>query len=90
MKIAEVRECLKKYNMKEKDSIIIELYKRIPKKVKEEYEIDKYLNNINEEKKPKEKETVQDIMTFKVYMQVLIKLFLKKKEVGGDLRLRSS
>ena len=65
MKVAEVRECLKKYNMKEKDGIIIELYKRIPKKVKEEYEIDKYLNNINEEKKPKDKETVQDIMTLK-------------------------
>ncbi len=27
MKVAEVRECLKKYNMKEKDSIIIELTK---------------------------------------------------------------
>ena len=46
MKVVEIRNELKKYNMEEKDKIIIELYKRIPKRVKEQYDIDGYLKNI--------------------------------------------
>ena len=43
--------------MEEKDKIIIELYKRIPKRVKEEYDIDGYLKNIKvNENTKKEKE----------------------------------
>ena len=34
MKVAEIKEILKKYNNEEKEKIIIELYKRIPKRVK--------------------------------------------------------
>ena len=57
MKVVEIRNELKKYNMEEKDKIIIELYKRIPKRVKEEYNIDGYLKNIKvNENTKKEKE----------------------------------
>ena len=42
MKVAEIKEILKKYNNEEKEKIIIELYKRIPKRVKEDYNIDNY------------------------------------------------
>ena len=57
MKVVEIRNELKKYNMEEKDKIIIELYKRIPKRVKEEYDIDGYLKNIKvNENTKKEKE----------------------------------
>ena len=42
MLVKELREVLKKYNNDDKDKIITELYKRIPKRVKEDYNIDNY------------------------------------------------
>lgn len=47
MKVNELREIIKKYNETEKEKIIIELYKRIPKNVKEDYNIDEYIKNVN-------------------------------------------
>lgn len=47
MKVNELREVIKKYNETEKDKIIVELYKRIPKYVKEDYSIDDYIVNMN-------------------------------------------
>ena len=47
MKVNELREIVKKYNESEKEKIIVELYKRIPKSVKEEYNIDGYISNLN-------------------------------------------
>ncbi len=47
MKVNELREILKKYDEKDKDKIIVELYKIIPKAKKEERNIDEYISDIN-------------------------------------------
>lgn len=47
MKVNELREIIRKYNEQEKETIIVELYKRIPKNTKEDYNIDEYITNIN-------------------------------------------
>ena len=47
MKVNELREIIKKYKEEEKEKIIVELYKRIPKNVKEDYNIDNYIINLN-------------------------------------------
>ena len=47
MKIDELREIIKKYNETEREKIIVELYKRIPKSIKEDYNIDDYIINLN-------------------------------------------
>lgn len=54
MLVSEIRKELRKYNHKELENIILELYKIIPKKKKEEYNIDDYIKNVsikNKEKK---------------------------------------
>ena len=61
MKVVELREELKKYKEVDKDKIIIELYKRIPKKVKEEYDIDGFIKDVNAKKETKEE--AKDIET---------------------------
>ena len=43
MRVDELREIVKKYNEQDKEKIIVELYKRIPKNIKEEYDIDNYI-----------------------------------------------
>ncbi len=53
MKIAEVRSILKKYSKKELEFIITELYKAIPKKIKEEKAIDQIIENPVQQKKAK-------------------------------------
>lgn len=50
MKISEIKEILKGYTEKEKDKIIIELYKMFPKKMKEIKGVDMYLKNANSKK----------------------------------------
>ncbi len=47
MKVNELREIIKKYDEAEKEKIIVELYKRIPKNIKEDYNIDAYIADIN-------------------------------------------
>lgn len=47
MKINELRETIKKYNEKDREKLIVELYKRIPKSIKEDYNIDEYIINLN-------------------------------------------
>ncbi len=54
MLVSEIRKELKKYNHKELEDIILELYKRIPKKKKEEYNIDDYIKNISIKNKEKQ------------------------------------
>ena len=54
MLVSEIRKELRKYNHKELENIMLELYKTIPKKKKEEYNIDDYIKNVsikNKEKK---------------------------------------
>ena len=45
MLVKEIRLELNKYDRKELEDIIIELYKRVPKKVKESYYIDEFIKN---------------------------------------------
>lgn len=47
MKVNELRETIKKYDENDKEKILVELYKRIPKNIKEDYNIDEYIKNIN-------------------------------------------
>lgn len=54
MLVSEIRKELKKYNHKELEDIILELYKRIPKKKKEEYNIDDYIKNVSIKNKEKQ------------------------------------
>ncbi len=56
MLVKELRDVIKKYDEKDLNDIIVELYKRIPKSVKEEYEIDNYLINLKDAKKIKKEE----------------------------------
>lgn len=50
MKVKELRDVLKNYNEKEKENIIVNLYNVIPKKVKDNKDVDRYLMNANEKK----------------------------------------
>ena len=56
MLVKELRDVTKNYNEKELNDIIVELYKRIPKSIKEEYNIDNYLINLKDAKKIKKEE----------------------------------
>lgn len=47
MLVNELKKEIEKYDKKELSSIIIELYKRIPKSKKEDYNIDEFIININ-------------------------------------------
>lgn len=55
MKIPELKPIIKKYNKEELESIIVELYKRIPKYTKEDYNIDNFIINIQNDIKTKTK-----------------------------------
>ena len=46
MKITELKPIIKKYNKEELESIVVELYKRIPKYTKEDNNIDNFIINI--------------------------------------------
>ena len=53
MLVKDLRNVIENYSEKDKENIIIELYKKIPKRVKEDYSIDEYIMDI---RKPKLKE----------------------------------
>jgi len=50
MLIKDLKPIIKNYNEEELNKIIIALYKKIPKRIKEEYDIDNYILNIKEPK----------------------------------------
>ena len=54
MLVKELKDTIKKYSKEDKDKIIVELYKRIPKRVKEDYDIDNFLINLENNKVKKE------------------------------------
>ncbi len=54
MLVNEIKEEIKSYDKKELTKIILELYKKIPKKVKEDYDIDDFIKNINKDNKVEE------------------------------------
>lgn len=59
MTVKEIKDSLRNYNNEDLYKIIVELYKRIPKKKKEEYNIDKLITNYYEEtKKVKEEKNL--------------------------------
>ena len=55
MLVKDLRKTLEKYDKKEMTDIIVELYKRLPKKVKEDYDIDKFIEDVNNKTKKEEK-----------------------------------
>ncbi len=73
MLVKELRDVIKKYDEKDLNDIIVELYKRIPKKVKEEYEIDNYLINLKDAKKIKKEE---ESISFE-YLTKMVNYFLE-------------
>ena len=60
MLVKDLRKTLEKYDKKEMCDIIVELYKRLPKKVKEDYDIDKFIEDINNKTKKEEKKVSFD------------------------------
>lgn len=56
MLVADLKKVIEKYDKKEKDKIIVELYKRIPKRVKEDYDIDSFITNVKNNTKTSKKE----------------------------------
>ena len=78
MNVKEIRNELSKYSKKELENIIIELYKRIPKKKKEEHNIDLLIKDANYKKKEKIKE---ENLSFDE-LQKEIKYFLKCVDEG--------
>jgi hypothetical protein len=61
MRVVELRTVLGKYDQKTLNDIVVELYKSIPKKIKEEKEIDRLLTDYSEYKK--EGKTKREIPT---------------------------
>jgi len=53
MLVKELKDTIKNYNDEEKVKIIVELYKRIPKIKKEDYDIDNFIINIKDSKNKK-------------------------------------
>ena len=60
MLVKDLRKTLEKYDKKEMTDIVVELYKRLPKKVKEDYDIDNYIEDINNKTKKEEKKVSFD------------------------------
>lgn len=58
MKVNELREILKKYNKEEIEKIVVELYKKIPKRTKEDNDIDGFITNFSLNSKVKKEEEV--------------------------------
>lgn len=65
MLVKELKNTIDKYKKDEKDKIIIELYKRIPKSIKEEYDIDNFIINFRENKKITKEEKIITISELK-------------------------
>lgn len=63
MLVKEIRDVLKKYSMEEIIDITVELYKKIPKDKKEDYNIDNYIINNGNKIKKKEEELSFDELT---------------------------
>lgn len=55
MLVKDVRKEIEKYNKLELTEIIVELYKRIPKSKKEEYNIDDFIRDAQTKKKSKKR-----------------------------------
>lgn len=53
MLVSELRKEIKNYKTKDLEDIIVELYKRVPKYKKEEYNIDNFIKNIKSSKTQK-------------------------------------
>ena len=60
MLVKDLRNVIENYSEKDKENIIIELYKKIPKRVKEDYSIDEYIMDIRKPKLKEEKKVTFD------------------------------
>lgn len=61
MLVKELKSAILKYSKEEKDKIIVELYKKIPKSIKEDYDIDNYIINFKKENKIKKEDKILTI-----------------------------
>lgn len=63
MLVKELKDRINNYNKEELTKIIVELYKRIPKRVKEDYDIDCFIKNLETNKPEKEnnKVTIEEL-----------------------------
>ena len=50
MLVSELKDQIKKYNKNDLEKIIVELYKRVPKSKKEEYDLDDFIKNMDNNK----------------------------------------
>ena len=98
MLISDLKKEIKKYDIKELENIIVELYKRLPKNKKEDYNIDEFIKNVSVNNKIIKKEISfeelkNEILYFlqcvdNEYYAVPNRVISKKKEVLGDLKLK--
>lgn len=73
MLVSELKKELEKYDNKELKSIIVELYKRIPKNKKEDYNIDEFIKNIETTKTTSKKEiTYEELKKEIIYFLSLV------------------
>lgn len=96
MLVADLKKEIEKYNKKELESIIVELYKRIPKHKKEDYDIDEFIKNINNSKKKiiNKEISFEELQKEIIYFLELVdkeyyagpNKFVSKKEVLIDLK----
>lgn len=68
MLVSELKNEIKKYDNKELESIIVSLYKRIPKKVKKEYDLDSYIKDINKKNEVVKKKYLLMSYIMKLYI----------------------
>ena len=66
MLVNELKQELKKYKSEEKDKIIVELYKKIPKSIKEDYDIDNFIINLNNINSKENKSIFYRMREFKI------------------------
>lgn len=71
MLVSELKKVIKDYNLEEKDKLILEFYKRIPKRVKEEYEIDDFILNIKNNVKDKTSKKEEKLTFNKLKKQIV-------------------
>ena len=55
MKVSELKEKIKDYSKNDLENVLVELYKSIPKKIKEENEVDDIISNIGKPITPKKR-----------------------------------
>ena len=67
MLVNELKKELAKYDRKDMEKIVIELYKRVPKHKKEEYQIDDFIKNVKKTKSVMKAVTIEELQKEIIY-----------------------